>query len=66
MKSTAKISCLEPGFLPDVNTMSGTEGNTGGTVLRVCGECLTLGLRRNAALKARVQGQVAYWGTPLQ
>jgi hypothetical protein len=31
-------------------------------VLRVCGECLTLGLRRNAALKVRVQGQASYGG----
>lgn len=62
MQSTARRACLGPGFLPDVNTMSGTKRNTGGTVLRVWAECLTLGFRRKVLLEVRVQGQAASWG----
>lgn len=64
MQSTARRACLGPGFLPDVNTMSGTKRNTRGTVLRVWAECLTLGFRRNVLLlEVRVQVQAAYGAT---
>lgn len=42
--------------------MSGTRETLGAQCWGVCGECLTLGLCRNAALKARVQGQAEYGG----